>query len=70
MQATLQLSVDTLSWAAAASGFSLPDFAHSLYKTELTASNIAQGQLKAEQLKKFYEKAKVPFGFLFLDKPL
>lgn len=69
MQATLQLSVDTLSWAAAANGFSLPDFAHSLYKTEQTASNIAQGQLTVEQLKKFSEKAKVPFGFLFLDKP-
>jgi Zn-dependent peptidase ImmA (M78 family) len=69
MQATLQLSVDTLSWAAAANGFSLPDFAHSLYKTEQTASNIVQGQLTVEQLKKFSEKAKVPFGFLFLDKP-
>lgn len=69
MQATLQLSVDTLSWAAAANGFSLPDFAHSLYKTEQTASNIAQGQLTVEQLKKFSEKAKIPFGFLFLDSP-
>lgn len=69
MQATLQLSVDTLSWAAASSGYSLNDFAHYLYKTEQTASNIAQGQLTVEQLKKFSEKAKVPFGFLFLDKP-
>ncbi len=69
MQATLQLSVDTLSWAAASNGYSLNDFAHYLYKTEQTASNIAQGQLTVEQLKKFSEKAKVPFGFLFLDKP-
>ena len=69
MQATLQLSVDTLSWAAASNGYSLNDFAHYLYKTEQTARNIAQGQLTVEQLKKFSEKAKVPFGFLFLDKP-
>lgn len=69
MQATLQLSVDTLSWAAAANGYSLNEFAHYLYKTEQTASSITQGQITVEQLKKFSEKAKVPFGFLFLDKP-
>lgn len=69
MQETLQLSVNTLSWAAASTGYSLPEFAHFLYKTEQTANNIAQGKLTVEQLKKFSEKAKVPFGFLFLDTP-
>lgn len=69
MPATLQLSVDTLSWAAASTGYSLPEFAHFLYKTERTANNIAQGKLTVEQVKKFSEKAKVPFGFLFLDTP-
>ena len=69
MQATLQLSVNTLSWAAANSGYSLLEFAHTLYKTEQTANSITQGKLTIEQIKKFSEKAKVPFGFLFLDNP-
>ena len=69
MQETLQLSVNTLSWAAASTGYSLDEFAHFLYKTEQTANNIAQGKLTVEQVKKFSEKAKVPFGFLFLDTP-
>ncbi len=69
MQDTLKLSVDTLSWAAAANGFSLSDFAHYLYKTEQTAQNITEGKLTIEQAKKFSEKAKVPFGFLFLETP-
>lgn len=69
MQATLQLNVDTLSWAVANTGYSLPEFAHFLYKTEQTANNIVQGKLTIEQIKKFSEKAKVPFGFLFLETP-
>lgn len=69
MQATLQLSLSTLSWAAASNGYSLPEFAHFLYKTERTAESIAKGQLTLDQVKKFSEKAKVPFGFLFLETP-
>ncbi len=47
----------------------MSDFARSLYKTEQTAQNITEGKLTIEQVKKFSEKAKVPFGFLFLETP-
>lgn len=69
MQQTLQLNINTLSWAAASNGYSLNEFAHFLYKTEQTAIDITLGKLTVEQIKKFSEKAKVPFGFLFLESP-
>lgn len=69
MEQTLKLSVKTLEWAANQSGSSLPEFARTLYSREVTADSIVRGELTFSQLKKFAEKAKVPFGFLFLPVP-
>lgn len=69
MQETIQLSVDTLSWAAASKGHTLSDFARSLYQTDNTVEKISKGLLTLSQVRKFSNEAKVPFGYLFLDKP-
>lgn len=69
MEGTLQLSVDTLEWAASKAGFSLLDFARTLYAKEAAVTSIALGRLSPAQLRKFAERAKVPFGFLLLPHP-
>lgn len=70
MESTLQLSVKTLEWAANKNGSSLPEFARTLYtRDESVANNITRGALTFVQMKKFAERAKVPFGFLFLPEP-
>lgn len=65
----MQLSIETLEWAASKNGRNLPEFARSLYAKEDTAKSITRGELTLPQIRKFAEQAKVPFGFLFLPKP-
>ncbi len=69
MEGVLQLSIQTLEWAANKTGRSLPEFARTLYARENTAASITRGELTFAQIKKFAEQAKVPFGFLFLPTP-
>lgn len=69
MHDTLQLSIKTLEWAANKTGSSLPEFAHALYARADAADNITNGQLTISQIRKFADRAKVPFGFLFLPTP-
>jgi Zn-dependent peptidase ImmA (M78 family) len=69
MQETLQLSIDTLSWAAASKGYNLKDFARVLYRSDATVEKITKGKLTVGQVRKFSNKSNVPFGYLFLEKP-
>lgn len=66
---TVQLSTNTLEWAARKAGKDLPGFASSLYSKVETINNIVKGQLTISQIRKFADSAKVPFGFLFLPSP-
>jgi Zn-dependent peptidase ImmA (M78 family) len=69
MQETLQLSIDTLSWAAATKGYNLKDFARVLYRSDATVDKIIEGKLTVGQVRKFSHKSNVPFGYLFLENP-
>lgn len=69
MQNVLQLSVQTLEWAARRAGSTLFDFAHTLYVNDETVSSIVSGRVTVSQVRKISEHAKVPFGFLFLPTP-
>lgn len=69
MQETLKLSIATLEWAANKAGSSLDDFASALYAKRDVVERIVRGQLTIAQIRKFSERAKVPFGFLFLPSP-
>ena len=66
-----KVNVAMLTWARERSGYSLPEFAHKLGITDekLAQWETGEMQLTFVQAMKFAEKAYVPFGYLFLDKP-
>lgn len=64
---TVKLTPQVLEWAAAQTGSTLSELAHSVSKR--AAERIVGGELTTPQALKFAKLAGVPFGYLFLDKP-
>ncbi|PJJ97717.1 hypothetical protein CO641_11875 [Lysobacteraceae bacterium NML91-0213] len=58
-----------MDWAAEKAGQSLHSFAESVANREKDRERIAQGRLTVAQAEKLAKKARIPFGFLFLDEP-
>lgn len=65
----LEFSREVLDWAAAKAGDSLHSFAASVAKREKDRERIAEGRLTVAQAEKLAKKARIPFGFLFLEEP-
>ncbi|WP_159680830.1 ImmA/IrrE family metallo-endopeptidase [Luteimonas sp. 9C] len=65
----MTLSREVLDWAADKAGYTLQSFADSIAKRDADRQRIAAGQLTSAQVAKLAKKAKVPFGYLFLEKP-
>lgn len=63
----LKLSREVLDWAAAKAGLSLRSFAESIAKREKDRQDIADGRLTVPQAEKLAKKARIPFGYLFLQ---
>ncbi len=60
---------EVLTWAAEKAGESVRTFAETIAKRENDRAKILEGKLTVPQLEKLAKKARVPFGFLFLQKP-
>jgi len=65
----LTLSRDVLDWASQRAGMTLEAFAKAIAKRETDQDRIVGGRLTASQAAKLAKKAKVPFGYLFLQTP-
>lgn len=65
----LVFSLEVLDWAAEKAGESLHSFAESVAKREKDRERIAEGRLTVAQAEKLAKKARIPFGFLFLEEP-
>lgn len=65
----LVLSRDVLDWAAEKAGGTLHSFAESIAKREKDRERIAEGRLTVPQAEKLAKRARIPFGYLFLDEP-
>lgn len=60
---------EVLNWAAEKAGGSVRTFAEAVAKRERDRESIVDGKLTIPQIEKLAKKAKIPFGFLFLDEP-
>lgn len=60
---------EVLTWAVEKAGESVCTFAETVAKRENDRAKILEGKLTVPQLEKLAKKARVPFGFLFLEKP-
>lgn len=65
----LVFSRRVLDWAAEKAGESLRSFAENVTKREKDRERIAEGRLTVAQAEKLAKKARIPFGFLFLEEP-
>ncbi|WP_319380059.1 XRE family transcriptional regulator [Thiomicrorhabdus sp.] len=65
------INPEILVWARERLGFSVPEFARKLGKTEerLTEWETAERSLTFNQAMDFAKKAHIPFGYLFLTQP-
>ncbi|MBN8213396.1 MAG: ImmA/IrrE family metallo-endopeptidase [Xanthomonadales bacterium] len=63
------LSREVLDWAAHKAGLTLQSFAESVAKRESDVNRISNGKLTSSQAAKLAKKARIPFGYLFLDEP-
>ncbi len=66
---TLTLETEVLEWAAEQIGESLGKLSESLARRDKDRAAIRTGRLTPSQATKFARVTRVPFGFLFLDKP-
>jgi len=68
---TANINPEILVWARERLGFSIPEFAGKLGKTEerLLEWELSQKSLTFKQAMTFAEKAFIPFGYLFLPQP-
>ncbi|KLJ00754.1 ImmA/IrrE family metallo-endopeptidase [Luteimonas sp. FCS-9] len=67
--AALEFSREVLDWAADKAGESLHGFAESIAKRDGDRERIVKGHLTVPQAEKLAKKARIPFGYLFLEKP-
>lgn len=63
------LSREVLDWAAHKAGLTLQSFAESIAKRESDVNRISNGRLTSSQAAKLAKKARIPFGYLFLEEP-
>lgn len=60
---------DVLTWATEKAGESVRTFAETIAKRESDREKIIEGKLTIPQIEKLAKKARIPFGFLFLNSP-
>lgn len=68
---TANINPEILIWARERSGFSVPQFARKMGKSEERLLEWEEGQhpMTFKQAMTFAEKAYIPFGYLFLSEP-
>lgn len=60
---------EVLNWAAEKAGESVRTFAEAVARRERDRESILEGRLTIPQIEKLAKKARIPFGFLFLNTP-
>lgn len=66
---SLVFSTEVLDWAAGRVGDTLDGLAHSIAKRRKDQESIAAGRLTIRQAEKIAKRARIPFGYLFLQQP-
>ena len=66
---TVTINLDILDWVASRIGTSRDDLPATIATRKADRERIAAGHLTVSQVEKIAQKARVPFGVLFLEKP-
>lgn len=65
----IAINPSVLNWAAEKAQGSLHSFAEQIAKRKIDRERILEGRLTVSQIEKLAKKAKIPFGYLFLNEP-
>lgn len=65
----IAITPSVLNWAAEKAQGSLHSFAEQIAKRKVDREQILEGRLTIPQIEKLAKKARIPFGYLFLNEP-